>query len=275
MESLAIFGWAIAVGALVAISLSVYGVLLATRDSSLQSMAISQGAQLGVLVTLGFIHFDNKLLPFFGGLFVAWLVFETSNRVTKKVRASKNTVFIVFFLALLAGSYCLISIFPMLDSHHSQAFFGDLVYLSGQEMVVAAIVSFLSLIIFLINFKNWCRSSFVTSTFGKDGLFASKREKLFLGFSLLLVVASVFSVGLLLTLSALFVPTMVLSFVKVANLKRHFVACALIAGAGVVLGFGLTLKLGDYPTVPVIVLVFLVLSLIILGLFNWRVRVNR
>ena len=268
MESLAIFGGAIVVGALAAVALSLYGIHLATRDSALQSLAISQGAQLGVLLTLGFVHSQNNYLPWFGGLFVAFSVSLLSDRVASRIRASKNTVFIVFFLILLASSYCLISVLPVLDSHHSQAFFGELVFLSGAEMYVLAIVSLISLAVLLFNFNKWCNRSFLLSTFGGDSLVTSRQDRGFLFISLILIVTSVFSVGLLLTLSALFIPSMVLSFLKKADLKKHFIACAMTAGLGVVFGFVLTLELEDYPTVPVVVLTFLLLSLASLFVLN-------
>ena len=140
-ESLVLFSGAIAVGVLVVVTLSLYGVHLATRESSLQSLAISQGAQVGVLLTLGFAHSRHQFFPWVGGLLLAFLVSFLSEKAAARARASKNTVFVVFFLVLLASSYCLTSVFPMLDSHHAQAFFGDLVYLAGFEMFFSAAVS--------------------------------------------------------------------------------------------------------------------------------------
>ena len=99
----------------------------------------------------------------------------------------------------------------------------------------------------------------------------SRHDRLFFLSSLLLIVTSVFSVGLLLTLSALFVPTLVLSFVRGTHLRKHFVLCAVVSGLAVVLGFFVTLQLEDYPTVPIVVLFLLFLSLAV-GVFSKIVK---
>ena len=163
-------------------------------------------------------------------------------------------------------SYWLVSFFPALESHFSQAFFGDIVTISGNTLWVSSGVSALVLTVLLVGWKRFSDQSFTISIMSgtpPDNRFALL---VFRTLSLLLIVTSIYAMGFLFTIAFLLLPTVMLSSTRVPSIKRHFVLICVAAISGFSAGFLLSLHFDRISTVPTIVLTTGLLSALYLAL---------
>ena len=264
-----LYVWAILAGMVAAPSLAILGVQLATRDRAMQILCIGQGAMLGVLLGIGALHgFEGGILmtvgPFFSALLVSSFTYVVTEMVVKEGVASKNTVFTFIFALLIAISHLVSSLFPGLETHMSQIYFGDLATLSvldSKIMLVAGLFLLAGLVIFTNSIS---KGSFEMAVFGKVLNDRGRGEVAFKLVALLTLCLSVQFVGFLFTVGMLFIPTAILSRMQTRGLKLHLTICALLAVSSTLIGFLLSLWQTRLPTVPTIVfLVFLEASLVV------------
>ena len=268
-----LYKWALVSGVLSAMALSLLGSHLASRDQSLQSLSVSQAATVGVLLGSAlFVGHDETLLsgliPVMTGFILASVIFFLGERLVANRRAAKTSVFLVLFTVLLALSYWIISYFPALEGHMAQAFFGDLVTLSGTAMWLSSAVSLIALFVLLRYWKRFSNDSFNIPIIGTAYLNGRNSLWAFNGLSLLLITSSIYSVGLLFTMACLFLPTVIFSYSRKASLRLHFVFVVTVAAVSTVAGFILTLVFERFPTVPTVVMVMLLLGVLLLGISN-------
>ncbi|MBI1860078.1 MAG: metal ABC transporter permease [Deltaproteobacteria bacterium] len=255
-DLIAIYKWAIAAGMVVAPALALLGCHIAARDRSVQAICISQGAMLGAIVGLFFEHWlETQWLSVpvvFAGSALAFLVGET---LTHQRHASKNTLLCSIFATLLALGYLFSALFPGVENHMTQVFFGDLATLSNIQAFTAIALGCLGLGVLAIDYRNISRSSFAISVFGND-IYSSRRHSIdaFSLFSLAAMAVSVQFMGFLFTISSLFLPTSLALLMGNRGLKFHLWFCALVASAAAGVGFHLSLHYTQAPTVPLIVL---------------------
>jgi len=254
--------------------LALLGVQLAARDKAMQTMCVGQGAMLGVLLGIGLTQIFHggtawKIsLPFALAASTATITFTASERLVKNKSSSSNTHFAALFSILLAGGFLISSLFPALENHMTQKYFGDLATMNEQS---AWTVSFLGLTLIVTLFKYQrpiSRDSFAQTILGSR---TTPTRLLFSIGTLLTLCIAVQLVGFLFTVACLFLPTSILSFGSKNGLQRHTVTCcgvAIIACCG---GFLFTLWQTHLPTVPTIIIFIASIAFFMNFLRPWRV----
>ena len=266
IDLILLYKWTIVSGAASAVALSLLGTQLATRERSMQTLCVSQGATVGVLLGMAlFTRFHHSPLQHIGPLLFAILTsvltLIISDHLVKDKTASRNTYFAFIFATLLACGHLVSSVFAALESHMAQIYFGDLVTLSTAQAQINFIIAAVGGLL-LILFRNpIVNGSFENSVFGGNlysGFIPS--EMLFKVVSLLLLSLSVQFLGFLFTVAVLFVPTCLANSLKTKGLRVHLSMSVFLAVAGTISGFILSLHFSRMPTVPVIVAVMLILG---------------
>jgi ABC-type Mn2+/Zn2+ transport system permease subunit len=270
-------------GALTAMALAWTGAHLATQGRSAQTLCVSQGASLGVLIGMQLVctlQGDEALVtspwPTVAGVLTAALVFLALDRLTRLAPA-RNVVFIATFAFLWALSPLLAGLFPRIDDHLTQVYFGDLVTLSDGNTWLALGISLLQLV-YLAGFRRPLeRLSFDIALTGSNTFPSSRTARTWKlgGFQLLSLALLCFSVqflGLLFTLGALFIPTVIHSRPVRAGLSRHLAASALTAGMGALAGFVLSLISGKISTVPAVIVTMVVAGFVVRPVFGVNPR---
>ncbi len=266
-----IYGWTIGAGCTVSSVLALVGVQLAARDRAMQTICVGQGALVGVLLGLGlFQPFDIPILTSVGPMSLA-LVFSgatylLTDRWVANRAASKNTLFAVLFASLLSAGYLISSIFPALENHLAQVYFGDLATLTEGDSKISLALSAVALFFLVRNWASFSNESFEWALFGSP---PSTRKLtspwVFRFLSLLVLSFSVQYVGFLFTTAMLFIPTGLLSLSKIQGLRRHLVLSVVLAVLSALVGFLISLALTRLPTVPTIVAVLVASGLTVLG----------
>ena len=273
IELLALYTWALFSGVLSAMALALLGCHLASRDQSLQSLSVGQAATVGVLLGAALLvdhqsDSTESLMPVLTGILSATLIFFLGERLVANRRAAKTSVFLVLFTVLLALGYWIISYFPALEGHMAQAFFGDLVTLSGSVIWISSLVSLVTLVLLIRYWKIFSNDSFNIPIIGVSHISNKSSLTAFNALTLLLITTSIYSLGLLFTIAYLFLPTVIFSYVRRPSLRLHFSLVIILAAASMLCGFILTLYYDRFPTVPTVVLVMMFLGLLLLMLVN-------
>jgi ABC-type Mn2+/Zn2+ transport system permease subunit len=234
----------------------------------MQTLCIGQGATLGVLLGIGLcqaLHASDLLevsLPFAFAFTGAAITYLISERVVSIKSASSNTHFTAIFAALLGGGYLVSALFPALENHMAQKYFGDIATISEQS---ARFVLVFALLLFgcMLKFqRNISRDSFAAAIRGAR----LSTSNLFFSLGTLITISlSVQLVGFLFTVACLFIPTSIQSFNRRIGLKRHLLACLAIAAFSCCMGFVLTLWQTNLPTVPTIIVTMASTAFIV----NW------
>ena len=279
IELLSLYTGAIITGLLSAAALSLLGCHLASRDQSLQSLVVSQAATVGVLMgavlLIGFRSHSHgasdttaSTVPLLTGLAIAALFYTLGEKLVHNKRASKTSVHLTLFTLLLATSYWLISFFPALESHMSQAFFGDIVTLSGPMLMFTSAVSTLALASLIVWWRSMANHSFVISVLGGEQIDNLPALFCFRLLTLLLISTCIYSMGLLFTIAYLFLPTVIFSYLKVPSIRLHLLMVTFTATVSFAAGFALSLYFDRISTVPTIVLTTGIYGLLLLYIAN-------
>ncbi len=262
IELLYIYAWTIVAGCLTAPALSLLGSQLATTDRAMQTVCVGQGAMVGVLVGIGILHiwegtWIGTVGPFLSALVVSGITFLVTDRLVAKQMASKNTTFAFIFALLLAAGSLVSALFPALESHMAQVYFGDLATITVRDSQLLSALALVSLSLLVGFLKSLTNQSFESAVFGDAILFgrvtSSQRATKIL--TLVVLCFSVQFVGFLFTIAMLFLPTALLNFLRTKGLRMHLWLCALLSLVGTVVGFLFSLKYTRLPTVPAIVVV--------------------
>lgn len=274
-ELILIYKWAILAGMAMAPALALIGGQLAARDQAMQTLCVGQGATLGVLLGLGILKMAEAgtsaeaIGPFFTAGIFSVLTYLATERTIRKRQASKNTVYSSVFAVLLALGYLVCAVFPPLENHMSQVFFGDLATLSNGEAGVTVFLGGLALLLFTKSWRLITRQSFHHAVFGRE---PSAMEGVF---PWLLVAALSFCVqylGFLYTMACLFLPTTIASRIRGRGIRFHFVFSSLLGALSALVGFLLSLRYSQLPTVPLIVIAMVVFGTLALVTMGHAVR---
>lgn len=266
LELIRMYQWVILGGASMGLLLVLLGNHLATRDRAMQTVCISQGALLGVLLALGFFgvstdqegHQDpyEHLIPLLGAIVFSSVIYVKTEWLSVRRIASRNALFAAVFAVLLSLSHFVSAIFPGLESHLSQIYFGDLATLTEWDAQFSFYLGIAGLAVMKVFHRSWTRDSFEIATFGEtvSEIKSRKSRVLFYGMTLFALCFSVLFLGFLFTIGCLFLPTVMMSFSQRVGLRGHVMGCLGIALMGILGGFGLSLWQTRWPTVPVILL---------------------
>ncbi len=268
-ELLNMYAWTIAAGVLAAMTLALIGCQMAARDKAMQTLCLGQGSMLGVLVgiaLIGLSHEESELVghvgPFVSAVVCAGLVTWVAEKIARRRNTSKNSYFTALFAGLLALNYLFSAIFPGLESHVAQVFFGDLATLNEFDVRLTVGLALFTLV-WLARFSfRISNRSFELATFGEQG-----RRRGFVSLQsasdilmFLFVCFSIQFLGFLFTIAQLFVPTAVLAMSRLLGLRRHLVTTSLLAAMATGGGFLVSLNNSRLPTVPTIVTMMVVLG---------------
>lgn len=254
-----LYQWTLAGGIVAAVALSLLGAHLAARDRAMQTLCVGQGAMVGVLLALGFAGeaevAASHLIPFFAALIASSATFLFTDRLVAKQTASRNTSFAYTFAFLLASGYLIGSLFPALESHLAQIYFGDLATLTVFESLATLVTSLVFLVALISFWRPLSRQSFECAIFG-DSVATRKAPYQMVAFKALTLVMLCISVqflGFLFTISLLFLPTGILALSQRKGLGIHLILCGVLSGISALAGFSLSLLQTRLPTVPTIV----------------------
>jgi ABC-type Mn2+/Zn2+ transport system permease subunit len=231
----------------------------------MQTLCLGQASLLGVLLGVGFTDvFLMSMawqagLPFVLGFLLAGLTYVLSDLKVSQKGSSSNTHFAALFVALLACSHMISALFPALETHMAQKYFGDLATMGDQAGSVALIVGAVVVLVFVGRYRQISGDSFAAAISGAR----PARRQIFLGLGGLAAICfSVQVVGFLFTIACLFVPTSILSFGKHLGLRKHLVLCSVVATLGCGGGFVLSLWESHLPTVPTIALLMILMAVV-------------
>jgi ABC-type Mn2+/Zn2+ transport system permease subunit len=257
---LALYSFNILAGLFWGSYLSLLGPQLATRDKAMQILCAGQGAMLGVLLGLGLgskYHYDH-LFPIVAGYFSAMGCYFLSEKIIQN-KASKNTHLTFLFCLLLALSYCVTAFFPMLETHLSQVYFGDLTTLTNLDCIELIILAIIGFGFFYKNLYTITNRSFEIAIFGNS----PKKDFLFELFNLVTLSISIQHVGYLFTMGMLFIPTAVLTYTRFKGFRLHYVLCLLVSALGIGIGFLISLNFPTFPTISVILVTIFILGFLV------------
>lgn len=269
MEMLLLYKTTLIAGAMMAGALALIGMQLAARDRSMQTVCVGQGASVGVILGMGILHIldlhatedKTTLFPFAVGLLCSALTTVGTDRLVRRRLSSKNTVFAFVFASLIAVGHLMGSLFPGLETHLSQIYFGDLSTLAENESKLASAVGAFAVIYMILGYKPITLASFDSYLVGESRLLNSRGgyARHFSTVSLIIICLSVQYLGFLFTVACLFIPTAMLSYFPIRGLKRHISLGLGISMTAAIVGFLLSLQFSRLPTVPSVVACMVIL----------------
>ena len=252
-QLLLLYAWSIPAAVLFGCALSVVGAHLVARNREIQVLCLSQGAVFGVLVSIGMVHLlathanESRWIPSLSGLAASGITYLFSEWIVQRRPHRKNSIYVTLFIFLTTGGHLVTALFPALDSHLSQAYFGDLATLTLDDAKVAVFIAVPVLLYFVSKWRPLTNESFLTAFFG-DG----KSSLSFTLSTLVLIAFSIQALGFLFTVACLFIPTTVLGTMNRPGIRLHFWLSGIISAVCIPLGFGLSLEFTRLPTVPLI-----------------------
>lgn len=259
LDLFAIYWVAIVASVLMASGLAMLGAQLAARDRTMQTMCFSQGAMLGVLLGIGlsqvFAFGDgaSAVLPLIFAGAAAFATFILTELLIVRQSVSSNTQFTAVFALLLSAGYLVSALFPALENHVTQKYFGDLATIGEGESWFGAAIG-LGLILISVRFlRVITRDSFRAAIMGQSFL-TSSSVGAFSCLSLFTICFSVQVMGFLFTVASLFIATAILSSGSRLGLHRHVILVTSVNAIGAFGGFSISLWSSQLPTVPCIVL---------------------
>jgi ABC-type Mn2+/Zn2+ transport system permease subunit len=243
------------------------GAHLVARGDSVKMLSMSQAAGLGITIAMLFLKIfsieqENKtfLVPILLGFIFSVSCFFGSIFIEKD--GEQNTgLFLSLFLCFWAITQALIGFFPAIEALQTNIYFGDIVTLTKTHSILFSLGATALITYGLIRFQ-WLKQR----TFDLAVLLLPWQWKKDFGFAALSLLAVTFSIqflGLLFTLSCLFLPTVMLSFASALGVNIHIRRSMFIGGIASFIGFMLSLLDSRLLTTPTISILFVFLPILI------------
>lgn len=257
MSELFLLYWpTIFAAALAAAALSAAGALLVTRQAGVQALPVSQAAGFGVSAGLLLAHtllddghIEHTVVPLVCGLGAAALGYVATSWIARR-SISKAVIHLGAFALFWSFTQLLSGFFPVIESHSSALFFGDVVTLTAGESYFFVALAGSAALYLALTWKAQAYRAFLHSILEEPRRSAADYGFYFI--SLLLLCFSVQLLGLLFTFSALFLPTALYSFSPRTGAGRHLWRSALSAFLAAGLGFLASLAEPRLLTTPLI-----------------------
>lgn len=274
-EILKLYVWTFPFLALSSAMLAFCGAHLAARERTLQSLSISQGAELGsiafMLLAL-ILHLDLQeveswmTLPAAVG--IAFLAGSFAGKSEKFPASSRATALFALWIGLFALTQVIVAGHPALESHFSKIAIGDIATITSAESQVLCLVSIVFSLVLFSRRWEFLRASFSISLMGNNGTKQEKSNSMLL---LLIPAVSTWSSGFSLTCATLFIPTTMHSlFQKAGGARSHIIRCVCDGLLGAPLGLFISLTFfPGLPTVSVMVLTLLSFSFVSARFFKF------
>lgn len=251
-----------------ALALSLFGCFLAARERAIQTLVLSQSATFGALIGMAIVltYFKNaqaligEFIPLATALLTAGIAYFQSERLIAQHHTSKSSFFIFLYLCFLALSYLISSLLPSLESHMTRYIFGDLATLSDNDSYLVLGSSFAILITLIRYRERLTKISFLEMVMHIPMSSPSDKwmDCLFKTMFLVYVCLCTQTLGLLFTLSLLFLPTILSLLSANIDYRRHQNIAGFIGSTGTILGLLISLAVTNLPTVPMVVLMVIV-----------------
>jgi ABC-type Mn2+/Zn2+ transport system permease subunit len=274
MIDLGPFLFHIPAAALCAAALAAAGSHLATRQRTLQSLCLAQGAELGALASVLVAYTTHTALEeaqtwwsLGGGLVGALVAGGLASRVGRTRASSRTPRLFSTWIVLVAVTHLAVALHPALESHLARVFLGDLATLSDAEALTVATTGLLAVAIFVFDRRGITDRTFDGSALGLSKWRGGTLEAVPF---IVLPAISTWAAGFLFTCACLFVPTSLL--VRDGDSSRQSTAlCAGVALICAPIGILLSLHMERMPTVPGIV-ALLAVACLGLGFLRNRAR---
>ena len=145
MNDLLPFLWTFFASSILAGALAAAGAHIASRQRTLQSLCLAQGAEMGALVSVfvayishDFLDRGDTWLGLGGSLLGALIAGAAASRIAGIQGSSRTPRLFAFWVALIAATHLSVSLHPALESHLARVFLGDLGTLSDSEALTIA-----------------------------------------------------------------------------------------------------------------------------------------
>ncbi len=258
-ELVLLYRWTLPAGAVFAVALAWLGAQLAARDRAMQTVCVNQGAMLGVLLAMGLegglAHDDpqSHVLPFALSFALSAATFAGTDQLARGRGVSKNTLFAAVFAVLLATGHFVSALFPALETHLSQVYFGDLATLTETDAQLTLAFGMAAAAALHLGRRRFAHRSFEHTLFGAWAG-RDRTDAAFLALAIVLLCFGVQFLGFLFTTAMLFLPTVIAGYGGRRGLAPHLRRTALVALGGALGGFLLSLRFTRLPTVPAVTL---------------------
>lgn len=273
-ELFALYAWTFPASIFFGGALALLGGHLASRNREMQTLCVSQGAVFGVLLSIGLIHIstghedETRILPTLSALVFSTLTFMATNAWVKNRPGLKGAIYVSAFAFLVALGYLTTALFPALESHMSQAYFGDLATMTAGDSQFSFVFGLVATSLLVYFWKAISNQSFEISYFGNRVSVAhgKKQDFLFNLLALLLIAYAIQTMGFLYAISCLFIPTTLFSMSGLVGLRRHLALCFACAALASPLGLAISLVNTRLPTVPTISVLFFGVGFVLIGI---------
>lgn len=258
-ELLTLYWPTLLAAAAAAAALSLVGAFVLTRHAGVQTLALSQGAGFGVSLGLivsqlwGHGHLQHTALPLVTGLLAAALSFAATERAARRSH-SPTGVYIASFALLWSATQWLTGYFPVIESHATSIYFGDIVTLTREESFFFLALGLGTLLYLAATWRRQAERAFLASILNEPLLLRRGADLGFYAATLLLLSLAVQLLGLLFTLSCLFLPTALYSYSRRPGARRHLWRVSVAAATAALAGFLLSLANDRFLTTPTIAL---------------------
>jgi ABC-type Mn2+/Zn2+ transport system permease subunit len=263
-DAVELYIWPICGGTLIGCVLTIVGVHLSARGRTLQTLCVSQGAELGALtsVLIGLLSGSSfESLTGGGEVFgalVGSLLCGVLARLVGRVRqSSRTTALFVLWLTLVAFMYLAISVHPLLESHFARVFLGDVSTMTDKDGQWTAGLGVAAFLWCLLSEKRLTRRTFDIAVFRQKLAAESSFDEFIL---LSITAVSTWSMGFLFSCACLFVPTVIHAAAGQQSSRSHHILCVCSALFAVPFGFVGSLMGTQLPTVPLITLTLVLIS---------------
>jgi ABC-type Mn2+/Zn2+ transport system permease subunit len=264
MSEILLFYWpSILAATITAGALAWIGAFLVTRHAAAQTLAIGQGAGLGVMLGIFFVqeamhdeHLEHTVWPFLSALLFSIFVFLITERLARKY-ISKSAFYLAAFAFLWAIMQLLAGALPRMEAHSSALFFGDIVTIQNSEAFFFSAISCLALVFLIFSWRKHSERAFLVAILDESPSLA--RDAGFYFLSTAMVCLSVQFLGILFTIAALFFPTILLAQSKRTGVLRHLCLSSFLASLATVTGFLASLtwpRLHSTPSIAILLAFF-------------------
>lgn len=260
MEMLEFYSLSIIVGIFLSCSLGILGIHLVLRHKTLETLMVGQTMQLGVIVG-AFIasylyHETNSIheghFGIFTSLSISGIIYFFHARGSKRWYQLKTELALLIIVISIALSHILTALNPLIESHFTRSFVGDIVTASKYENYFLIFVG-LFCVSYFFHFKGKLFEDSIDFA-----LYGGVIEKRALGFEALVfgvMGLSIHVFGLLFTLGTLLLPIILLSLSRRLRYRTVVLLVLLGNSISVFTGFLLNIKYEKLPTSPTIVIV--------------------
>jgi zinc/manganese transport system permease protein len=260
-DLLTLYGFTIFVGSLFCGCLAAMGSLVVSKSTAVQTLTAAQGATFGVVLGLALnlllgSEAHERIYPTLLGISGCLGAYLISGFLSRS-HSSPEAFFLTNFALLWSLSQLTIGLFPALEVHTQSLFFGDIVTLSsGFSWIILAYSVFLVMAL-CFRWRQWCDGAFAFAVLKREGY----SQQWIASFVTLVAIAlSIQFLGLLFSLSALFLPTVMLGRTPF-SIRMHLFFCGLTGALAAGLGFYLSLWQPRLLTTPTIGLLLFLLPL--------------